>query len=481
MITARDQAAKIRSREMSAVEALDAALARIAALNPSLNAVVSIDEPRARRLAEAADAAIGLGAETGPLHGVPITLKDGMDVAGLRTTIGTDVFDRVADEDSTVAARLAAAGAIVIGHTNVPPFLADYQSANPIFGRTSNPWDLGRTPGGSSGGAAAAVAAGLSPLEVGSDLTGSLRLPASFCGVYALKTTEHRIPLTGFYRQPPGVPRSARILASLGPIARDLDDLDLALAILAGPDGRDPDIPPVPATSPPVSVEGLRVAVAEALPGATVGSAMRGLVDDVAGRLDAAGAHVERRLPDVDWPGSSETFMRLLGVVTEIFAPGNDLDDEQRSVAWYLTALDRRDAVVAAWTAFFEDVDALILPAAMGAAFRHAEPYGMVDLDGRPVSYLESGSLLVFANFAGLPALAAPAGEDSDGLPLGIQLVGPRWSDGRLIAAAREMEDEGVLPGFRAPPGSGSGRGRRRTIDVSDVTTRPFGCSLDFV
>src|SRR5205823_1525192 len=155
------------------------------------------------------------GEVRGPLHGVPMTLKDGHEVAGLRTTVGAKELDHVAEEDGTVAARLRAAGAIVVGHTNVAAWLADYQCNNPIFGRTNNPWDARRTSGGSSGGAAAAVAAGLTPLDVGSDLTGSVRLPAHFCGVYGLKTTEHRVPLTGFFRPPGGGPRPVRILSCL--------------------------------------------------------------------------------------------------------------------------------------------------------------------------------------------------------------------------------------------------------------------------
>jgi amidase len=174
-LAAHALATRIRRRELTAVEALDAALARIEVRNPDLNAVVALDAEGARRAAAAADAKLDGGADVGRLHGVPIAIKDGHDVAGLRTTIGTEVFDRVAEKDGTVAARLRAAGAVIVGHTNVPPLLADYQVADPIYGRTNNPWHLDRTPGGSSGGAAAAVAAGLTPFDVGSDLTGSLR------------------------------------------------------------------------------------------------------------------------------------------------------------------------------------------------------------------------------------------------------------------------------------------------------------------
>jgi amidase len=451
-LTAGGLADLIKRRELSAVEALDGALRRIEAHNPALNAVVSLDEDRARRAAQRADAELTRESQLGPLHGVPLTLKDGHDVAGLRTTVGTQAFDRVADEDGSVAARLRLAGAVIIGHTNVPAFLADYQSDNAIFGRTVNPWSPDRTAGGSSGGAAAAVAAGLTPLDVGSDLTGSLRLPASFCGVYGLKTTEHRVPMTGFFRQPPGTPRSVRILSCLGPIARDLDDLALALELIAGPDGQNADVPPVAVELPPTpSIAGLRVAVAETLPGATTGAAMRVVVTGLASRLSDAGAHVEQRLPEIDWGSSNELFMRVVGAVTGIFAPGSELDEEQRSLAWYLEALDRRDRLVAAWEAFFEQVDVLVLPSAMAPAFSHAEPYAAVDVDGRQISYLEHGLLLVFANMAGLPALTAPAGLDPDGLPVGVQLVGKRWSEERLIALARVMEETGVLPGFRGP------------------------------
>ena len=303
-----------------------AALARIEAINPSLTAVVSVDPATAMAAATRADSLQAGGAAIGPLHGVPITLKDGHDVAGLRTTVGTDAYDRVADRDGAVAARLRAAGAILIGHTNVPPFLADYQSENALFGRTRNPWDTGRTPGGSSGGAASAIAAGLTPLEVGSDMTGSLRLPASFCGIYGLKPTEHRVPLTGFFRPPPGTPRSVRILLALGPMARDLADIELALTILAGPDGHDFDVAPVPETSreTAIALEGLRVAAVEEIPGATVGTAMRSTLRGVADRLTGAGSVVTEKLPRIDWDEADALFLRLLGAVSAIVDPGND-------------------------------------------------------------------------------------------------------------------------------------------------------------
>ena len=437
-LPARVLARRLRGKQLTCAEALAAHLERIEKHNPALNAVVSLDTDRARQRAAAADAALQRGEIWGPLHGVPMTLK----VAGLRTTLGSAAFDRVADEDGTVAARLRAAGAIIIGHTNVAPLLGDYQSANPIFGRTNNPWNKERTAGGSSGGAAAALAAGMTPLEIGSDLGGSVRLPAHFCGVYGLKTTEHRVPNTGFFRSPDDVPNPVRIMNSLGPMARDLGDLQLALAIIAGPDGRDGDVPPVPLGSPGRNpLKGLRLAVAPTLPGATVATAIQQRVERVGAQVADAGANVIDRLP-----------ADLVGTITRIFDPHAHLRDEQRTLAWYLAGLERRDRIAAAWHTYFEDVDVLIVPPAMTTAFTHRDPSAAIDVDGKTVSYWDQGRPLVFANLTGLPGLVVPDGLDEDGLPIGVQLVGPRWSELRLLGIASELERANILPGFQAPP-----------------------------
>ncbi len=465
LLPARAQARMLVERRLSAVELLDAHLDRIAA-HDALGAVVSLDTDRARERAAADDAALARGEVLGPLHGVPMTLKDAHDVAGLRTTIGAPPLDRVADRDGTVAARLRAAGANLIGHTNVAAWLGDpLQTDNPIFGRTGNPWDPTRTPGGSSGGAAAALAAGLTPLEVGSDLAGSIRLPAHFCGVYGLKTTERRVPLTGFFRMPGQVPRSVRIMSCLGPMARDLDDLRLALDILAGPDGHDSDVPPVPLIPPePRDSAGLRLAVAPSLPGARVASDVRREVERVAAAAAGAGARVDERLPETDWGELFALFSDLVSTITGIFSPGAELRDEQRTLAWYLDALDRRDRLIAPWTRFFDDVDALLLPVAATSAFTHRETGAPVDVDGEAMSYWEVGGAMPLCNVTGLPALAAPAGSDRDGLPIGIQIVGAPWSEPGLLEIARALEKADILPGFRPPPavrGITDGRGPR--------------------
>ena len=439
-LTARELAAKVRAGEVSAAETVDDFLDRLDARNPALNAVVSVDADRARRLAARRDADPGLG---GPLQGVPMTIKDAFDVAGLRTTLGATVLDHLATRSSTVAARLEGAGAIIVGHSNVPSFLADYKTDNEIFGRTSNPWATDRTPGGSSGGAAAALAAGITPLDIGSDVAGSLRLPPHFCGVYGLKTTEHRVPLTGFYPLPDETPRTVRVMCALGPLARDLDDLDVALRVIAGPDGVDFDVAPAPlAERREIDLTRVRLTVVPALPGGHVAPSLHARVGQIAAAASDVGVQVTDSLPAIDF-SALRIVGDLIDAISEILGPGaRHLNDAQRSLSWYLTALGQRDRFAAAFATFFDDHDAILLPAGTTTAFHHDSDW-----------YGDLGGLLVFANFAGLPALTAPAGLDDDGLPMGVQLVGPRWSETRLLDIAAALEEAQVLPGFRRPPG----------------------------
>src|SRR5947209_16985135 len=275
-------AAAIRAGHVSATEVLEAHLAQINTHNPTLNAIITIDAERARSRAREADEALARGELWGPLHGVPFTLKDAHATAGMRTTTGfPPLADYVPQEDSTATARLKAAGGILIGKTNVAMLLADYQTTNPIFGRTNNPWNSERTPAGSSGGAAAALAAGMTPFEIGTDLSASIRIPAHFCGLFGLKPTEQRVPLTGLI---PGLPppRSVRIMSCIGPMARTAEDLALLYAIIAGPDARDTDVAPVPIGSvPELSLAGLRIAVAPTFADLPVAADIRHAVADL--------------------------------------------------------------------------------------------------------------------------------------------------------------------------------------------------------
>src|SRR5262244_1674108 len=234
-MTAQELATSICHRQVSATEVLEAHLAQIARYNPPLNAIVTLDEERARTRAKEADKALARGEVWGPLHGVPITIKDAIETAGLRTTGGfPPLADYVPSRDAPVVARLRAAGAIILGKTNLPVLSADYRADNPIFGRTNNPWDLGRTPGGSTGGGAAALAAGLTPLEIGSDIGGSVRNPAHYCGVYGHRPSETAIPRAGGFPRA-DFPNPAGIMAVQGPLARSAVDLELLFDVIAGP------------------------------------------------------------------------------------------------------------------------------------------------------------------------------------------------------------------------------------------------------
>lgn len=446
----------LRARRLGAVELLDLHLARIQRHNPALNAVVGIDDGRARAQAIAADAASVRDDRRGRLHGLPMTLKDSYAVAGMRTTCGHEPLrDHVPDTDATIVARLKAAGAIILGRTNVPTLVDDFQTDNPIFGRTNNPWALDRTPGGSSGGAAAALAAGLTPLEVGSDLGGSIRLPAHFCGVYGLRPTDGRVPGTGHIPPLPGAPRGVRSMQAYGPMARHLDDLELALRVIAGPDGIDPDVAPVELAAASLPDPGaLRLVVAPAFGGVPVAreitSAIRRLVDGMA----SAALRIEERLPTIDFDEADHLRRQLARLVNGVFGPdAEEVPAEQRAAAWYLRAMDRRDAYSAAWEEFLADVDAFICPVAMTVAFPHVRTGDPVAVDGTAVSYWSISHYTGAFNFSGHPALAVPLGISTDGLPFGIQLVGRRWSELRLIGVARILERMGLLPGFAPAPG----------------------------
>jgi len=450
--SATDLAQAIRNRELSAVEVLEAHLAQIEAQNPRLNAVVTLDPEGARQRAREADAALAQGEVWGPLHGLPLTLKDGHAVAGLRTTAGwKPLADYIPEQDGSVAARLKAAGAIIMGKTNVPTLLGDYQSYNPVFGRTNNPWNPERTPGGSSGGAAAALAAGMTPLEVGSDLGGSIRVPSHFCGLFGLKPTEHRVSLGGHIPEPPGTARTARAMAVIGPMARTIDDLDLAFRILAGPDRGDLDVPPVPLREHArPDLKALRIAWAGSLPGGRVARAVGEAVAQTVERLAGHGARVEPALPTLDYEAAFQAFWMLMDTIFKATAPPAEGQRPFTAGDWF-TALQERDRAAVAVERFFDDWDLLLCPVAATTAIPHCKPGTPIMVDDATVPYMDSFALSQFFNLTGHPSLAIPVGLDPDGLPIGLQLVARRWEDERLLPMAAAIAE--VTGGFQRPPG----------------------------
>lgn len=447
-----DLAAAIAKRKISAVEALDAHLAQIDRHNEAVNAVVMLDQEGAYDRAKKTDAAQARGETLGPLHGVPFTLKDSHETAGMKTTVGFPPFaGYAARQDSPVVARLKAAGGVLMAKTNVPTMLSDWQSNNPLFGRTSNPWDLARTAGGSSGGAAAALSSGMTPFEVGTDMQASIRLPAAFCGVYGLKPTEHRISLAGAFPDPGGAARSVRLMSCLGPLARTVDDLALIYKIIAGPDGSDTDLAAVPVEDiPAVDHNKLRIAFAPTFPGFPVAGEISTAVEALAKQLVSAGATVEEaKLPKLDLYDDLAEGGALIGMMLEAMQP--QPPEQPTPISRWFEALARRDRSILAWDRFFDGCDALLCPVAMTTAFAHCEPGTPIAVDGKEQSYWMLPAYGAVFNYSGHPALTMPCGQDRDGLPIGLQLVGRRWSESRLLGIARAMAP--LTGGFRRPPG----------------------------
>ncbi len=436
-------AAAIRAGHVSATEVLEAHLAQIATHNPALNAIITMDAGQARKRAHEADEALARGEVWGPLHGVPFTLKDAHATAGMRTTTGfPPLADYVPQEDSTVTARLKAAGGILMGKTNVAMMLADYQS--------NNPWNIERTPGGSSGGAAAALAAGITPFDIGTDLSSSIRIPAHFCGLFGLKPTEQRVPLTGLIPGLPG-PRPVRIMSCIGPMARTVEDLALLYAIIAGPDGRDTEVQPVPVDEvPELELKQLRIAFAPTFPGFPVAADIRDAVEELARQLSPLCEVVEEAaLPQLDFNQEGASAGALIGMMTGAFQPGEQ--ERPATLAQYLEALHRRDQSIIAWEQFFDEWDVLLCPPSMITAFPHCEPGTPLNVDGQEVVYWMVSAHGTLFNYTGHPAVVLPYKLDRDGLPIGVQMIGKRWDESRLLAMAKALS--GVTGAFQRPPG----------------------------
>ncbi len=465
----------VRTGKVSAVELLAAYLERVDRLNPGINAIVVDDREAARRQARAADRALAKGGPVGPLHGVPITVKESFTLTGQPTTWGfPELADNVATTDAVVVERLRAAGAVIFGKTNVPVSLADFQSYNPVYGTTNNPWDPTRVPGGSSGGSAAATAAGLTALEYGSDIGGSIRTPASYCGVYGHKPTFGIVPKRG--QTIDDTLLTEGDISVVGPIARSADDLALALRITAGPDELLAPGWKLRLAALPTSLRGMRVAVWADQPDLSpVDDEVRERIDVAAAALRSAGAKVTTARPEFDPAEAHETYQRLL---MALMAPPGDayramaakaaaLDPADRSLyaqqlRWstcsyreFAVAANRREHLRWAWKRFFGDVDVLLAPITPTVAFPHdqSEPMGARTLvvNGREVPYWSQLFWAGLAIASYLPATVAPIGPTASGLPVGVQVIGPELADRTTIWVAGQLGR--LLGGFTPPPG----------------------------
>ena len=478
-LTAEELTAALRAGEVTSAELTDAAIARIERDDKAINAICVPDFDRARAAARDADQARARG-EDRPLLGIPVTVKESYNIAGLPTTWGIPLHrNYIPAEDAVQVSRLRAAGAVVLGKTNVPLVLQDVQSFNEIYGTTNNPWDHSRTPGGSSGGSAAALACGFGALSIGSDIAGSLRTPAHFCGVYAHKPTLGLVAQRGSV--PPGVPAfpDEADLAVVGPMARSARDLTLLLDVMAGPDPLTLGVAHQVAL-PPARHERLgdfRVLVLDEHPLIPTGSAVQTGVQRVADALADGGARVERNsplLPDLAEAAVIYTKLHFSGVgariqdevygqVRELVAAGL-ADDDQSLNATRLRAMvsSHRDWVDAnglravhrhQWRQLFAEFDAVVCPVTPTPAFPHDHNPDLMgrrlDIDGVAHPYLDQLVWAGVATMPGLPATAVPTGRSPEGLPVGVQLIGPMFEDRTPLRLAELLEPK--LGGFRAP------------------------------
>jgi Asp-tRNA(Asn)/Glu-tRNA(Gln) amidotransferase A subunit family amidase len=466
-LPAVSMAEKIRKKRISPVELVDAHLAQIEKLNPKFNAFVQVDAERARRAARDAEIAVMEEKTLGPLHGVPLSLKSSLEVAGMRCEAGTRLrAGLVATQDAPLVARLKHAGAIVLGMTNAPEFLMAWETDNLLYGRTHNPWDVERTPGGSSGGEAAAIAAGMSAGGVGSDGGGSIRVPAHFSGICGLKPTPGRIPATGHYPVSAG---PFAFIGAVGPMARTVADLKVLFEVLQGPDIGDPCAAPVPVRWPgddevkKLEIRRLKIGYFEDDGRTPVTPETRAAVRTAAEGLRGAGFQVDHFQPE----GLEEArqlwhkfFVVAGGMLLRPMFKDADADLSpilKQFLEWsgpahtgptLLDAWIERDLLRPRFFAQMEQYPILLCPAAAIPAFRHGERRWQVE--GKTVHYLDAWSYTEFFNLLGNPAAVVPVGRSSEGLPIGVQIVGRPWEEEQVLFAAAALEKE--CGAWRIPP-----------------------------
>jgi len=475
--SARQLAAAIRARKIGCLELLEAYLARVDRYNSRLNAVVVTDLDGARRRARAADVALRKGKPWGPLHGVPMTIKESYDVVGMPTTWGSpELKDNRPSRNALAVDRLLGAGVVLFGKTNVPLMLADWQSYNAVYGTTNNPWDVSRTPGGSSGGSAAALAAGLTGLEAGSDIGASIRNPAHYCGVFGHKPTYGIVPPRG--QALPGRVAQGDI-SVIGPMGRSADDLALGLAAMAGADEIDGAGWQLRLPAPRrKSLREYRVAVMLTDPNSEVDTEVQERLQALADFLARKKARVsDRARPDVDTREAHRVYVQLLRGATSgrqtaaeferhlAIARGLAPSDESyyaqmmrantMSHRDWLAFNETRHTLRWKWHAFFQEWDVLLCPAAASAAFPHdhvgERHERTIRVDGHPVPTTDQ---LFWAGYSGmvyLPSTVAPIGFTPSKLPVGVQIVGPQYADRTTIDFARHLERE--YQPFVPPPG----------------------------
>jgi amidase len=470
-LSAREAAEAIRTKRVSSREVVTHALNRIKTLNPVINAVVTLREEQALQEADEADRAVGKGIAVGPLHGVPVTIKDNIAVKGTRCTAShPPLSENVPRYDAVVVGRLREAGAIVLGKTNLPELAMDLQTRSPLFGITNNPWDLNRTPGGSSGGEAAAVAAGMSYLGTGNDLLASVRLPAHYCGVFSLLPTEGLVPLFGFvpeYRPGGLLQRFLR----MGFLSRSLEDLAIALEACAGYHESDPYLFPAPLRALKSLRNGDRPRIAWTLGLGTIDADIdtRKAIAGFMGRISASGCRVEElpRVP-IDHAKILRVWVNAFGAAVGMklppmirFLAGLRDPSIHMDLSRFFNTEYERVELIRQMESLFSDWDVLITPASATPAFPHMKPAHYqgpmpvykdgIDVNGKTIDFgaATAGFALPYA-ITGNPVVTLPVGFSREGLPIGVQAVGKRWHDFELLITLSDLT-KGIAA-FSPPP-----------------------------
>ena len=474
--TAKELASAVRRKKIGCLELLDLYLKRVEAHNPKLNAIIAKDVEGARKRAKAADRAVKTGKKLGPLHGVPMTIKESFDVEGFPTTWGDPAFkDSMAAQNSLVAQRMVDAGVNLFGKTNIPLNLADWQSYNEVYGSTNNPWDLGRTPGGSSGGSGAALAAGLTGIEAGSDIGASIRNPAHYCGVFGHKPTWGVV-------SPKGHALAGNVaygdIGVVGPLARGADDLEIAMDIMAGPDAIDGrgwtlSLP----RSKKKSLREFKVDVLLTDPNAEVDHSVQELIQKLAEFLVKQKAKVDDKArPAIDTAELNDVYVRLLRAATSGRMPDEmwkfSLDEAKKlpasDMSYYAQMMrgnslshrtwlqlnEKRHRMRLAWDEFFGDYDLMLCPVAVTAAFPH-DQQGLrhlrtIVVDNKKVPVVDQIFWAGYSGVVHLPSTVAPIGLTQEGLPVGVQIIARQYGDYESIRFAQLLEQE--YRGFEPPP-----------------------------
>ena len=463
-LSAVSMAERISRKQLSSIELLQSHLSRIKELNTKLNAFVQVDADGAGRQAQHADEAVRNGEELGPLHGVPISIKGSIEVAGLRCESGSKLRQGlIATRDAPLVSRLRRAGAIILGVTNSPELLMAWETDNVLYGRTNSPWDLEHTPGGSSGGEAAAIAAGMSAGGVGSDGGGSIRVPAHFSGICGLKPTPGRIPATGHFPVSAG---PFALIGVVGPMARTVSDLKVLFEVMQGPDDGDPSAAPVPVRWPREDdLKRIRIGYFEDDGRTPVTAETRAAIQTAAQGLRRAGFQVELFRPD-GLELARQLWWKIFGVAGGMLLgpmlKGHDGEispllkqfsswvaaEPAHSGKSLLDTWVQRDLLRMKIFAQMRQYPVLLCPAAAVPAFRHGERSWQVE--GKTVNYLDAWSYTEWFNLLGTPAAVVPVGKSPEGLPIGVQISARPWEEEIVLSVAAALEEQ--CGGWRPPP-----------------------------